>query len=62
MNETNSTTNAILVILLVVVVGFVVWYMVGQRRMVPVESDTDNAVIQVDLPGTGGGSNSPSNQ
>ena len=30
-NKSNGTTNAILVILLVVVVGFVVWYATGQR-------------------------------
>lgn len=60
MNETNSTTNAILVILLVIVVGFVVWYMVDNRKVEPSPAKTDNAVIQVQLPGAGG-SNPPAN-
>jgi hypothetical protein len=52
MNDNNSTTNAILVILLVLVVGFIVWFVMG-RDAAPV--DDGGANIQVDL--NGGGDN-----
>jgi hypothetical protein len=53
MYENNSTTNAILVILLVIVVGFIVWFAMGRGTA------DDNEVlpnVEVNLPGGTGGS------
>jgi uncharacterized membrane protein YqiK len=49
MNDTNSTTNAILVVLLVIVVGFIVWFMMGRRIATEPAAGTPN--IEVNLPG-----------
>jgi hypothetical protein len=48
MYENNSTTNAILVILLVIVVGFIVWFMIGRGD---VDNDADLPNVEVNLPG-----------
>jgi hypothetical protein len=50
MYENNATTNAILVILLVLVVGFIVWFMVGRNT---VDTGTGGPTIDVDLNGGG---------
>ncbi|MEK7641883.1 MAG: hypothetical protein AAB365_02720 [Patescibacteria group bacterium] len=51
MNKGNSTTNAILVILLVIVVAFAVWYMTMRTATAPVE---DGANIELNLGGSSG--------
>jgi hypothetical protein len=53
MYENNSTTNAILVILLVLVVGFIVWFVVGRRSVAPTDTSPN---IEVNLPGNTGNS------
>ena len=54
MYENNATTNAILVILLVLVVGFIVWFIVGRRDVAPTTGGTGPS-INVDLGGQGDG-------
>jgi hypothetical protein len=56
MNDNNATTNAILVILLVLVVGFIVWFMVGRNSVPAGDDNTPN--IQVDLNGGDNGTDS----
>ncbi|HVU06686.1 MAG TPA: hypothetical protein VHE10_02780 [Candidatus Paceibacterota bacterium] len=51
MNEDNSTTNAILVILIVIVVGFIVWFVMSRPSAAPANNDQTPA-IQVNLPGS----------
>jgi hypothetical protein len=53
MYENNSTTNAILVILLVIVVGFIVWFAVGRNGAD--DGDVDLPNVEVNLPGGNGG-------
>ncbi len=48
MYENNSTTNAILVILLVIVVGFIVWFVMGRGDA---DNDVDLPNVEVNLPG-----------
>jgi hypothetical protein len=51
MNENTSTTNAILVILLVIVVGFIVWFMVGRQSVTPAADTTPGTSLEVNLGG-----------
>ncbi|HVT74879.1 MAG TPA: hypothetical protein VHD69_00440 [Candidatus Paceibacterota bacterium] len=53
MNESNSTMNAILVILIVIVVGFIVWFVMSRPAGAP--ADNTSPAIQVNLPGSTGG-------
>lgn len=53
MYENNSTTNAILVILLVIVVGFIVWFVIGRGDADDVDVDLPN--VEVNLPGGANG-------
>ena len=55
MNEGNATTNTILVILLVIIVGFVVWYMTASRA--PETQEEDGASLELNF----GGSNENDN-
>ncbi|HEU0080653.1 MAG TPA: hypothetical protein VFQ72_01325 [Candidatus Paceibacterota bacterium] len=57
MYENNSTTNAILVILVVIVVGFIVWFVMA-RKAPAVETTSTNPALQVNLGGTTGGNGS----
>lgn len=46
--KSNATTNTILVILLVVIVGFIVWYMMSRDAVEPAP-ETENSVLEVNV-------------
>jgi len=49
MTKGNSTTNAILVIILVLIVGFGVWYVMDRRNA---EEAADEPAIELNLGGS----------
>ena len=58
-NNTNTFGNVILVIVLVLIVGFGVWYFTGRSAPTPVN---EGPGIQVDIQGGNGGSAQPEEQ
>ena len=60
MYENNSTTNAILVILLVIVVGFIVWFVMGRGDVDNGDANLPN--IEVNLPGGNDGGSGTNTQ
>ncbi len=56
MEGNNSTTNAILVILVVVLVGFGVWYMTMRYNRAPAPQETQDSGLQINV---GGDTNNP---
>ncbi len=62
MYENNSTTNAILVILVVIVVGFIVWFVMARKAPAIETTSGTPASLNVNLGGTGSGSNTTGTQ
>ena len=56
MQKGSATTNAILVILLVIIVGFAVWYVTIREHGT---SDDDKAGLQINLGGSNNGGTPP---
>ncbi len=55
-NENTATTNTILVILLVIVVGFIVWFAVGRGNTASdATPSSPSATLQVNLPDSNSG-------
>ncbi len=54
--QDNSTANIVMVILLVIVVGFVVWFFTNGRAVDTVDTPRENSNLEINV---GGGAQNP---